>query len=189
MQWSPFKSAKAFLIGAALLAGHARADFVPIPLTTDSFNHDIVVEKTAPPPLMPATTASMDAGTANSGYSWYERGYNSLWTTTGLPIAGSTFSSDIAAHDYLLAPNYKSNNAVLIDATLTNTTLTLTTPGAYAHLSFFATAGHGPGVVQFTIHHQNATVETGTFTCPDWLSFAAEAYTASGRVDVNSFTM
>jgi hypothetical protein len=189
MQWSPFKSAEAFLIGTALLAGNARADFVPIPLTTDSFNHDIVVEKTAPPPLMPVTTASMDGGTANTGFSWYERGYHPIWTSSGLPIAGSTFTSDVAGHDYLLAPSYKSNNAVMIDGTLTTATLTLTSPAAFSRLSFLASAGNGPGVVQFTIHHQNATVETGTFNCPDWLSSASEAYIASGRVDVNAFTM
>jgi hypothetical protein len=189
MQWSTFKSAKAFLIGAALLAGHARADFVPIPLTTDSFNHDIVVEKTAPPPLMPATTASMDAGSANTGYAWYERGYNSLWIATGLPIAGSIFTSDIPGHDYILAPNYKSNNAVMIDSTLTGATLTFTAPAAYSRLSFLATAGNGPGTVQFTIHHQNATTETGSFSCPDWLSTINEAFIASGRVDVNTFML
>jgi hypothetical protein len=189
MQRPPSKSAKAFLIATALLAGYARADFVPIPLTTDSFNHDIVVEKTAPPPLMPATTASMDSGTANSGYAWYERGYNSLWTATGLPIAGSTFTSDIPGHDYILAPNYKSNNAVMIDSTLTGATLTLTTPSAYSRLSFLATAANGPGTVQFTIHHQNASIETGSFNCPDWLSTINEAFVASGRVDVNTFML
>jgi hypothetical protein len=189
MQWSPFKSAKAFLIAAALLAGYARADFVPIPLTTDSFNHDIVVEKTAPPPLMPATTASMDSGSANTGYAWYERGYNPLWAATGLPIAGSTFTGDVPGHDYVLAPNYKSNNAVMIDSTLTGATLTLTTPSAYSRLSFLATAANGPGTVQFTIHHQNASIETGSFNCPDWLSTINEAFVASGRVDVNTFML
>src|SRR5690349_13033652 len=101
---------KAFLIGV-VLATHARADFVPIPLTSDSFNQDIVVEKTAPPPLMPATTASMDGGTANTGFSWYERGYNATYPATGLANAGSTLQSDVPGHDYILAPSYKSNNA------------------------------------------------------------------------------
>jgi len=189
MQWSPSKPAKAFLIGAALLAAHARADFVPIPLTTDSFNQDIVVEKTAPPPLMPVTTASMDSGAANTGFSWYERGYHPVWTSSGLPVAGSILASDVPGHDYLLAPSYKSNNAVMIDNTLTTATLTLTTPAAYSRLSFLATAGNGPGTVQFNVHHQNSTIQTGTLNCPDWLSSASEAFVASGRVDVNAFTI
>jgi hypothetical protein len=189
MQRATAKLAKAIFVGAALLSGVARADFVPIPLTSDSFNRDIVVEKTAPPPLMPVTTASMDGGTANTGYSWYERGYNANWISTGLPVAGSTLSSDVAGHDYVLAPNYKSNNAVMIDSTLTTATLTISTPAAYSRLSFLASAGNGPGTVQFTIHHQNGTTETGTFVCPDWLSTANEAFISRGRVDVNAFTM
>jgi len=189
MQRPPSIPAKAFLIGAALLTGYARADFVPIPLTSDSFNHDIVVEKTAPPPLMPATTASMDGGTANTGYSWFERGYNPSWPAAGLRVAGSIFPGDVPGHDYLLPPSYKSNNAVLIDSTLTVATLTFTTPASYSQLSFLAASGNGPGIVQFTVHHQNTTTETGTFTCPDWLSSFNQAYIASGRVEVNAFTM
>jgi hypothetical protein len=185
----PSKHAKALLVGTLFLVKIVRADFVPIPLTSDSFNHDIVVEKNAPPPLMPATTASMDAGTANTGYSWYERGYNPNWTSTGLPLAGSTFSSDVIGHDYALAPNFKTNNAVMIDGSLTTASLTLATPAAYSRLSFLSAAGNGSGTVQFTIHHQNSTTESGTFTCTDWLSSLNEAYLASGRVDVNAFTM
>jgi len=183
------KHGKALFVGTFLLAEIVHADFVPIPLTSDSFSQDIVVEKTAPPPLMPATTASMEAGTANTGYSWYERGYNPIAPSTGLPAAGSILASDIPDHDYLFAPNYKSNNAVMIDSTLTTATMTLTTPAAFAWLSFLVTAGNGLGTVQFTVHHQNATVETGNFTCPDWLLSVSEAYVSAGRVDVNAFTM
>jgi hypothetical protein len=183
------KHGKALFVGTFLLAEIVHADFVPIPLTSDSFSQDIVVEKTAPPPLMPATTASMEAGTANTGYSWYERGYNPIAPTTGLPVAGSILGSDIPDHDYLFAPNYKSNNAVMIDSTITTATMTLATPAAFARLSFLVTAGNGPGTVQFAVHHQNATVETGNFTCPDWLSSLNESYVSWGRVDVNAFTM
>jgi hypothetical protein len=183
------KHGKALFVGTILLSEIAHADFVPIALTSDSFNRDIVVEKTAPPPLMPATTASMDGGTANTGCSWYERGYNPNWTSTGLPVAGSVFQSDIPYHDYILAPSYKSNNAVMIDSTLTTATVTLSTPAAYSRLSFLAAAGNGAGIVQFTIHHQNATTETGTFICPDWLSTLNEAFTAFGRVDITSFVL
>jgi hypothetical protein len=189
MQWPSIKTTRAFLIGAALLARPARADFVPIPLTSDSFNQDIVVEKTAPPPLMPATTASMDSGSANTGFSWYERGYNPTWTSTGLPVAGSTFTSAVFGHDYSVAPDFKSNNAVMIDSSFTTATLTLTTPAAYSRVSFLTAAGNGPGTVQFTIHHQNSTTESGTLSCPDWLTSFNEAYLASGRVDVNAFIL
>src|SRR4051812_23127718 len=66
---------RALLAVALLLAVIAKAEFVPIPLTSASFNRDIVVENTA----LPAggyTTASMDYGIANTAYSWYEVGFN-----------------------------------------------------------------------------------------------------------------
>src|SRR5262250_578552 len=137
MQRAPFKPAKAFFVGAALLSGVARADFIPIPLTSGSFNQDVVVEKNAPPPVQQVTTASMDGGMANTNFSWYERGYNLGFAYTGFPVAGSTITSDsLAGHDYRFAPDYKTNNAVMIDSTLTSGTLTLATPAAYARLSF-----------------------------------------------------
>jgi hypothetical protein len=183
------KLARGFFIGAIVFLRIARADFVPVPLTSDSFNQDVVVEKSAPPPVQQVTTASMDGGMANTNFSWYERGYNSAWNNTGFPVAGSTIASDaFGDHNYRLAPNYKSNNAVMIDSTLTNGTLILATPAAFARLSFLTAAGNGPGSIQFTIHHQNGTTQTGTFTCPDWLSTADAAHTSFGRVDVRAFT-
>lgn len=189
MQRVPLKEGLFLLFAAILFTNATRADFVPIPLTSDSFNQDVVVEKTAPPPLMSATTASMDDGVANTNFSWYERGYNADWPSTGLPAPGSVLASQTSPDDsYQMAPSYKSNNAVLIDSALTSATLLLTTPTAYARLSFLVAAGNGPGTVQFTIHFQNGATQTGTFTCPDWLSSVGQAYTGYGRVDVNKFT-
>ena len=188
MQRTRLKRGVFLLLTTMLLADVTHADFIPIPLTGDSFNQDVVVEKTAPPPLMPATTASMDGGTANTNFSWYERGYNADWTSTGLPAAGSTFtSSTFGDYSYQMAPNYKTNNAILIDNALTSAVLVLAAPAAYARLSFLAAAGNGPGTVQFTVHYQNGATQTGTFTCPDWLSSASQSYTANGRVDVSAF--
>src|SRR3954470_24067253 len=115
-----------------------RADFAPIPLTPSSFNQDMVVENSAPAPVIAGgyTTASMDSGTANNSTSWYEQGYNTASPTTGLPAAGSTFTHQNAGnHQYRMAPSYAANNAVLLDSTLSSATLVLTTPAAYAQLS------------------------------------------------------
>jgi hypothetical protein len=189
MQRAPFKTAKVFFVGAALLLGVARADFIPIPLTSNSFNVDIIVEKSAPPPVQQVTTASMDGGMANTNFTWFERGYYLGLAYTGFPPAGSTITSEsLAGHDYRLAPDYKSNNAVMIDGTLPGGTLTLATPAAFARLSFLTAAGNGPGTVQFTIHYQNGTTQTGTFTCPDWLSTVSPAHTSFGRIDARAFT-
>ncbi len=178
-----------FLFATILFAPIVRADFVPIALTTDSFNQDVVVEKTAPAPLMAATTASMDGGTANTNFSWYERGYNADWPSTGLPAAGSTVTADnVTDHDFQMAPSYKTNNALMIDSVLTSATMTLAIPAHYSRLSFLGAAGNGPGNVQFTIHYQNGTTQSGTLTFPDWLSTVGPAYTSAGRVEVNAFT-
>src|SRR5262245_47385896 len=87
-------------------SGAARADFVPIALTSNSYNHDVVVERSAPPPVVPSTSASMDAGQENTGFSWYERGYNPDAIATGLPVAGALLISDVATdHQYRFAPS------------------------------------------------------------------------------------
>src|SRR4051794_18188080 len=97
------------------------ADFVPLQITPDSFNVDVVVEKTATAPLVPVTTASLDNGFGNTGFGFYEKGYNLNAQTTGLPSPGVRFTSDLTAdHDFQLASNYKTNNAFLVNAGLTN---------------------------------------------------------------------
>src|ERR1700693_6274356 len=104
------KSRIAFCGLVVAFARLVRADFIPIPLTPGSFNQDVVVENGAPPPLVPVTTASMDTGTNNTGFSFYERGYNTDWLVTGLPAAGSVIASQMTGRAYLLAPSYRSNN-------------------------------------------------------------------------------
>lgn len=188
MRASLAKLTALLLLGTAFLSNVSRADFVPITLTSDSFNQDIIVEKSAPPPIVPVTTASMDSGITNTGYGWYEKGYNSLWLATGIPAPGSIIASDSRAEDtFQLAPDYKTNNAVLIDNTFTNGALALQSPSKLARLSFLLAAGNGPGVIRARIHHQDSTTETATNSCPDWTSTPGEALFAAGRVDVNQF--
>src|SRR5690242_17462925 len=83
-----------------VLTQQAQAGFVPIPLTGASYNRDMIVERTAPAPVIAGayTTASMDNGIANTANSWYEQGYNTASPTTGLPPAGSTFTHQSAAN-------------------------------------------------------------------------------------------
>src|SRR6266403_2000037 len=91
--WLPILTAAATLLAAQA----AWADFNPVPLLSSSFNMDIVVERTAPGPIGRATTASMDSGTNNDNASWYEVGYNTAAPATGVPAAGSTFTSAAAS--------------------------------------------------------------------------------------------
>lgn len=178
------------LFAVATLLDSARADFSPIPLTPASFNQDVVVEKTAPAPVVAGgyTTASMDNGSANSAYSWYEQGYNTANPATGLPPAGSLFTHQNAPdHQYRMALSYASNNAVLLDSILTTATLTLTTPQAFTRLSFLESGGHNGVAFNYVVHHQNATAESGSASIPDWFSGVSPAWTANGRVDVGTF--
>ncbi len=181
--------------GAAALAlafaSAARAGFAPIALTSGSYNQDMVVESTAPAPVVAGgyTTASMDAGIGNSGTSWYEVGYDSAAPTTGLPAAGSTFTSQTSsAYRYTMAPSYKANNAILLDSNVTSATFTLATPAALTQLSFLESGGYNGVTFSYTVHHQSGNTDTGTASIPDWFSNGTNtAWTANGRVDVGSF--
>jgi hypothetical protein len=88
---------KSKLIPAALalmLAGSARgAGYQPVPLTPGSFNADVVVEKTAAPPIENFVTAGGDGGTNLTGNAWFETGYYPSVSGWGLPPHGSTFVS------------------------------------------------------------------------------------------------
>ena len=133
---------------ALTAATQTQAQFVPIPLTTESYTFDMVVESEAPQPFTPATTASMDGGTNNSGNTYYEFGYNIDAPDTGIPAAGTTFfSEELPDHSFQMAASYTNNNALLIDRTLTNATITLNSPAAYTGISFLTAAANGAVVL------------------------------------------
>jgi hypothetical protein len=139
----PFKFQ--LLLWVSVMGGVARGGFVPIPLTSGSFNQDVVVERSAAAPVQAGgyTSASMDSGLGNAAYSWYEQGYNTASPSTGLPVAGATFTHQNAAdHQYTLAPSYRANNAVVLDSTLTGATLTFAAPASFSKLSLLESGGN-----------------------------------------------
>ena len=175
---------RAVLLMCLLVAHVAGAQFGAIILDPSSFNQDMILER----PL-PATTASMDNGPANTGASFFEQGYYSSDASTGLPAPGSTITSAAAAdHAYTFASDYTTNNAVLIDPTITNATITLTSPSAYSALSFLVASGNGAETIAYTVHHQDNTTDTGSFVVPDWFNNSPAAFTANGRCDVRALT-
>jgi hypothetical protein len=166
----------------------AHADFEPIALTSNSFNQDVVVEKTAPPPVVKVTTASMDGGNSNSGFTWYERGYVTDWPATGLPEAGSVLTSDQSPdYQYQLPFSYKTNNAAMIDTDHAVVVLTLTSATNYAALSFLTSSGGARNLIQYFVHYEDKTSERGTFTSPNWYNDGDPAWAANGRVNVTTF--
>jgi hypothetical protein len=176
-------------------ASIARAAYSPITLTPSSYNADVVVEKTATPPLVPGayTTASMDNGTANTGDTWVEAGFfTNTAPVPGLPPAGTTITSaSFADHLYQFAPSYKANNAIMLDAgPFTNVyTFTFTTPTNCQALSFLTSGGNGGCTYNWTVHHADGTTETGQTNSADWFNGDNPAYTSQGRVNAQSFTL
>lgn len=180
---------QAAILHSALLLNLAAAQFVPIPLTSDSFNRDVVVEKGAPAPLIPVTTASMDSGSVNTGYTWYERGYQTDWVSTGLPAAGSVIQGeDVPDHEFEFPASYTTNNAVLIDSVDQTGALDLASPSAMSAVSFLLSAGGGAVTIGCRVHHQDGSVETGPVVAPNWFNEPRLAWTANGRADVKTFT-
>ncbi|MDB6068653.1 MAG: hypothetical protein JWR26_4861 [Pedosphaera sp.] len=90
----PVKSKILTLALSLALTGVARAQtYSPVPLTPASFTQSIIVPVSTNFYLCNATSATMDAGTNNTGNTWYEQGYNVANPTTGLPHPGTTFTS------------------------------------------------------------------------------------------------
>ena len=177
------------LIAGLLGAAAVHAQFAPLSLTPESYNYDVIVEKGATPPPAKASTATLDAGTNNTAATFYEQGFNVDSPTSGLPAAGSTFTSEsLTDHNYTLASSYTTNNAILVDAGVTNATYTLTTPTTLTGISFLAASGGGAATLNAIIHHADNTTETNQITVPDWFNGADQALTLNGRVDAVSRT-
>lgn len=182
----PFTLALIITINSSRLA---LAGFEPIPLTEDSYTQDVVVERTAPPAVVTVTTASMDQGTSNLGYAWFERGYLADFPATGLPEAGSMLTSDQAPdHQYRMPFSYSTNNAVLIDAKRSNAVLTLDAPTNCVALSFLTSSGGIRNVIQYKIHYEDRGSEQGSFVSPNWYNEGDPAWAANGCVNVTTFS-
>lgn len=158
--------------------------FSPIAVTAGSYNEDMIVEKGA---LVPATTATFDGGTNNNGTTWFERGYYTADNTIGLPSPGSTFTSASQSdHSYTMASSYTTNDAVLLNSSVSSATLLLKTPAAYSGLSFLASAASGPATNNYAVHHSDGSIETGSIVVPDWFGSGTVALGVGGRVDASS---
>ena len=176
---------------ACLLAVPAPGQFnsIPLPLASGSLNQDVVVERTAQPalPVPNPTTATSDGGIANSGYTWYERGFNTNLPSSGIPPAGSTFVSAGDAtngetHVFMMAPSYKTNDVLMVDPTFTTGTLSVNTIDVYANISLLASTSYGPVTNNWTVNYVDGSTTTGTFVVPDWSGGSAVnvAYTVNG---------
>lgn len=173
------------IVGCAFAA---QADFEPIELTGNSYNHDVIIERTAPPPVVTVTTGSMEEGMANKGCTWFERGYLPDWPATGLPPAGSILTSDQSPdYQYQMPSSYETNNAILVDSQCPTASFQIRTPMNCAGLSFLTSSGIGRNRLRYTVHYQNGGNESGTFTSPNWYNDGNPACATSGKINVITF--
>jgi hypothetical protein len=187
----------AFLpLGLALtLVSLARADYNPVGLTPGSFNADVVVEKTASAPLPAFANATMDAGTNNTGSTFYEMGYANFplagaALATGLPHPGTVIAAvSNANYTFQMPSDYAANNAVLIGpyTGFTTGTLTLTAPAPRAALSVLAAAGNGPETNTVTVHYAGGSTQVLTLVVEDWTVGSSNiVWFSNGRVDLGN---
>lgn len=157
--------------------------FSPIPLSSSSYNESMILAKSD---LVPATTATMDQGTANYQTTWFQQGYYLADAAVGLPAPGATlnYTSNSIEYSYTMAPSYTTNDAILINSTVSSATLVVKTPAAYSGLSFLGSAAYGPTTNNYAVHHLDGTIETGQLVVPDWFSGNGSiALGVGGRVD------
>jgi hypothetical protein len=156
--------------------------FTPIAIT--GYNKDVIIEAAQQFTSGAYTTASVDGGTANTGFGWHEMGY--AITQTGVPGAGATFVSQSAAdHSYAMAPSFTANDVAYVDGS-TGSTLTPSSPTPLQALSFLTGAGYGPENVDYSIHYADGTSETGTLAASDWFSGGTTAWATHGRINVQN---
>lgn len=182
------------LLGAGLAVAHAAfAGFTPIALNPASYNHDPVVEKTAPPSVNDAVTATMDGGTNKNGNTWFEVGYYP-GHTNGIPAHDSLVSNAAGTHTWRMPPDYHANNVLMIghnnggQTPVMDGALTLTSPAKFTALSFLTASGGATDnrfLVNYTIHYADTTTEYGSFQSFNWFD-ASETFVfnAAGRVSL-----
>lgn len=184
------------------------------PIAVTGYTYDFVVEATAAKRAQLvsqtivagtnvfATSQTMD-NDGNTGFAFYEKGYNfnlinnlpytygnpgvdAIAQSSGIPRHGTTFTNATGDHVFTMAPDYTTNDVVWLSPTVTNATITFVTPTAASALSFLDAAGNGPVVPSVVIHHQNGNSETNTITIVDWFSGITPIYIPNGRVDTGS---
>lgn len=124
--------------------------------------------------LPTAVTATVGGGLAESDYTWFQQGDYAVNPSLGLPAPGTTITSvGLSDHIYTLPQSYTATDAVMLSSNVPNATITLASPMVCSNLSLVGSAGNGPVVVGYTVHHADGTTETGSISVPDWFGPAA----------------
>jgi len=170
----------------------ARADFNPVPLTPNSYTFDIVVPATFAPGPPDCITVTAGSGSSKGDNTYYEQGIHPVDSTghganSGIPPHNTVFTNINNANEtFLMPPTYTTNNEIIIDQIFTTGMFNLNTPTTVTGLSFLCCGGGGEIVINYTVTHADASVETGTLDLPDWFHGGSTvAWGANGRIDQN----
>ncbi len=159
--------------------------YAPISLASSSFNATGIVSSSTP---LSSLSVTQDNGTQKGGDTWYAQGFNATYPTTGIPVGGSTFTSQADnSHSFYMQP-YTGNDVIELAAAGQNkgpSTATITFASnsqPYNALSFLTASGNGPQVIGVVVNYTNGTSTSGlSFLSPDWFSGSPSAWTANGR--------
>jgi len=176
--------------GLATVASAQHTGYQAVRLDVSSFTQDGVVDygqtlATA----ATSVTATMDGGTAKTGNTWYEKGFNAAAPTTGLPSA--YFNPEFDATSSFYFENARTDatlkNILLLDSTAKTGTLTFGTPRIGPSLAFSTSSGNGTGTLTATVHFADGAADASiaAFKSPDWFNATdPRVVTSHGRVDV-----
>ncbi|QES88142.1 T9SS type A sorting domain-containing protein [Rhizosphaericola mali] len=136
-----------------------------IPLTSASFNQDVVVEKSAAFPVIKngnnAYNVTSKLDNDGTGYVFFESGYPSNGSNTdGLPQNNTITSTQDNSLTYTLQ-SYSANNSART-SNGGSSTLQLATPAAYGKLLILGTSGSGSSTYSYSINFNDNTSYVGT---------------------------
>jgi hypothetical protein len=126
-------------------------------------------------------TVTLDGGTNNTGFTYYEMGFDTAAPTTGLPHAGASVTP-VANHNFNMPSTYAGNCSLMLSSdSFGSGTLTLASATTASAVSVLGGSGGGQCNINYTVHHaDNGTPDTGSIGVFDWFT-GNPGFSAAGR--------
>jgi len=186
---SPLTRFAAGLTAAMALAGAARADFNPVPLTPGSFTFGIVVPASTYQALPYCISGTVGTGDSEGDNTIYEQGFyttKGAGTNSGCPLHNTTFVANNNPNiTFLMPPDLTTNNDLMIygSGNYSTGTFTFNTPTTATNLALLCTDGNGSQTVDYVVNHADGTTDTGTLNMADWFNGGSTvAWGCNGRI-------